>query len=448
MVTKKKNPTAHQLLMKLSKKGMPGVTLFIDVGSNCQKLGFLATYPDTNDFGWKDEAHFIAANAPAYLYHYIGEVGLSVSEVIGKTVKTQGWNRKENHPVTKGKEALDQVLKLFAKNSNMNATFDFSKMEDLVVKDNIQKQQSIVSACTHLAHQGSFLYAAVLSPPSMMLTSFSVSAAKGGSSPSFTDANASLSGTNSPAEENPTLINPKTKLHTQVVKICVPMTGHGMLNPIPYVTSFFTNLLLADPKAQLLSDYPAIASITKPSKIRKDAKINHFVGAPQTVGARKQYAFFLKYCLTKSLSQVKHENPKMMFWLKQKHVWVVPHLHLSMYTTNIGFIHGMHPTFSNCDMLKNTLAPYMETVEVQLVVESNFYYKNNIHFDTMVVKIQVDSDEADYARDLIAKAFFDEDFLKDISNGNPKCQLDFIPLIQKQVMGRDALCHTQLPPQT
>jgi hypothetical protein len=119
-----------------------------------------------------------------------------------------------------------------------------------------------------------------------------------------------------------------------------------------------------------------------------------------------------------------------------------------MYTTNIGFIHGMHPTFSNCDMLKNTLAPYMETVEVQLVVESNFYYKNNVHFDTMVVKIQVDSDEADYAHDLIAKAFFDEDFLKDISNGNPKCQLDFIPLIQKQVMGHDALCRTQLPPQT
>jgi hypothetical protein len=158
--------------------------------------------------------------------------------VIGKTVKTQGWNRKENHPVTKGKEALDQVLKLFAKNSNMNATFDFSKMEDLVVKDNIQKQQSIVSACTHLAHQGSFLYAAVLSPPSMMLTSFSVSAAKGGSSPSFTDANASLSGTNSPAEENPTLINPKTKLHTQVAgeNLCADdWTWHAQPDSLCYL---------------------------------------------------------------------------------------------------------------------------------------------------------------------------------------------------------------------
>jgi hypothetical protein len=161
---------------------------------------------------------------------------------------------------------------------------------------------------------------------------------------------------------------------------------------------------------------------------------------PKAVGARKWYAFFLKYRSTKSLSQVKHENPKMMFWLKQKHIWVVPHLHSSMYTTNIGFIHGMHPTFSNRDMLKNTCALYMENIEVQLVVESHFYYKNNVCFDTMVVKIQVDSDKADYAHDLIAKAFFDEDFLKDISNGNPKCQIDFIPSIQKQVMGHDMYC--------
>jgi hypothetical protein len=140
-----------------------------------------------------------------------------------------------------------------------------------------------------------------------------------------------------------------------------------MLNPIPYVTSFVTHLLAANPQAQLLLDDPTVASITKPSEIPKDAKINHFIGAPQTHGARKQYAFFLKYRSTKSLSQVKHNNPKMMFWLKQKRIWVVPHSHSSMHTTNIGFIHGMHPTFTNRDMLKSKLAPYMETVEVQLI---------------------------------------------------------------------------------
>jgi hypothetical protein len=33
-IAEKKNPTAQQLLMKIWKKGMPGVSLFVDVGSN------------------------------------------------------------------------------------------------------------------------------------------------------------------------------------------------------------------------------------------------------------------------------------------------------------------------------------------------------------------------------------------------------------------------------
>jgi hypothetical protein len=40
-----RNPMACQLLMKITKKDMPGILLFVDVGSNWQKLEFLATNP-------------------------------------------------------------------------------------------------------------------------------------------------------------------------------------------------------------------------------------------------------------------------------------------------------------------------------------------------------------------------------------------------------------------
>jgi hypothetical protein len=73
--------TAQQLLMKIWKKGMPSMSLFIDVGSNWQKSEFLATYPDTDDNDWRADA-FVAANAPAYLHHNFGEVGLSFSQNI------------------------------------------------------------------------------------------------------------------------------------------------------------------------------------------------------------------------------------------------------------------------------------------------------------------------------------------------------------------------------
>jgi hypothetical protein len=47
----------------------------------------------------------------AYLYHYFGDVGLSIfPKYIGNAVKAQGWNKIEDHLVTAGKEALDQVL--------------------------------------------------------------------------------------------------------------------------------------------------------------------------------------------------------------------------------------------------------------------------------------------------------------------------------------------------
>jgi hypothetical protein len=42
--------------------------------------------------------------------------------------------------VTAGEEALDKVLKLYTKDSKMNAMFNFSNMEIPAVSDNIQKQ--------------------------------------------------------------------------------------------------------------------------------------------------------------------------------------------------------------------------------------------------------------------------------------------------------------------
>jgi hypothetical protein len=136
-VEEKKNPTAHQLLMKIPKKDMPGVLLFVDIGSNWQKLEFLATYPKQ----WKDEARFVTANIPAYLYHHFGDVGLSFfPPYVCNAVKLQGWNEKEDRPVTAREEALDKVLKPYAEDSRMNMMFDFSNMEDSKVRDDIQQQ--------------------------------------------------------------------------------------------------------------------------------------------------------------------------------------------------------------------------------------------------------------------------------------------------------------------
>jgi hypothetical protein len=92
VVEGKKNSMAQQHLMKIPKKDMPGISLFVDIGSNWQKSEFLAMYPKT----WKDEACFVAANAPAYLYHDFGDVGLSFFlPYVRNAVKTQGFSQLE-----------------------------------------------------------------------------------------------------------------------------------------------------------------------------------------------------------------------------------------------------------------------------------------------------------------------------------------------------------------
>jgi hypothetical protein len=59
-------------------------------------------------------------------------------------------------------------------------------------------------------------------------------------------------------------VGAETRVHTQVVKMCMLMTCTGMLNPIPYVQTFVKHMIAANPNAMLLSDDPAVASVNSP----------------------------------------------------------------------------------------------------------------------------------------------------------------------------------------
>jgi hypothetical protein len=134
-VAEQRNPSARQLLMRLEKKGMPGVKVFTDVSLNFNKTDYIATLPEA----WKDEGRFVAANAAAFLYRRFGEVGLSFfPDYVRKQVKAQGWNEEEDRPVTAGEEELNRALRPYSKDSAMSKMFDFSKMEDTPLKQDLQ----------------------------------------------------------------------------------------------------------------------------------------------------------------------------------------------------------------------------------------------------------------------------------------------------------------------
>jgi hypothetical protein len=134
-VAEQRNPLARQLLMRLEKKDMPGMKVFMDVSLNFNKTDYIVTLPEA----WKDEGHFVVANAPAFLYRRFGEVGLSFfPDYICKQVKAQGWNEEEDRLVTAREEKLNQALRPYSKDSAMTKMFDFSKTEDTPLKQDLQ----------------------------------------------------------------------------------------------------------------------------------------------------------------------------------------------------------------------------------------------------------------------------------------------------------------------
>jgi hypothetical protein len=93
---------------------------------------------------WKHEAHFLATNAAAILFHKHGDVGLSFfPKQVWREVHSQGWNDKEDCPVTTREEEMDAALKPFDKDLNMLKMFDFSKMEDMSLKSDLQNASSL-----------------------------------------------------------------------------------------------------------------------------------------------------------------------------------------------------------------------------------------------------------------------------------------------------------------
>jgi hypothetical protein len=135
----KQNPMASHLLMRIEKKNMPKVKLFMDVGSNWNNTEYIASFPAA----WNDEACFVATNVVAILFHKHGDVGLSFfPEQVWCVVWSQGWNNKEDGPVPMGEEQLNAALKPFNKDLNMLKMYNFCKMEDMSLKSDLQNVSS------------------------------------------------------------------------------------------------------------------------------------------------------------------------------------------------------------------------------------------------------------------------------------------------------------------
>ena len=105
------------------------------------------------------------------------------------------------------------------------------------------------------------------------------------------------------------------------------------------------------------------------------------------------------------------------------------------HTTPLGFIYGVHPTLSSRDYMKELLDPYMHDIEYTLLPNNSFYIdeKGN-RVNTRCVELQVDSAKANLARDRIASAWMDPNFIHELSHHSIRTSIEFVPYIKKGVM--------------
>jgi hypothetical protein len=135
-VEEKKNPMACQLLMKIPKIDMPGVSLLLtlDQIGKSQNFSLLIQSDGKMRLALSQQISWLTSITILEMWFFL------FLPYICNAVKLQGWKEKEDCPVIAGEEALDKVLKPYAEDSRMNMMFDFSNMEAFEIQDDIQQQ--------------------------------------------------------------------------------------------------------------------------------------------------------------------------------------------------------------------------------------------------------------------------------------------------------------------
>ena len=109
--------------------------------------------------------------------------------------------------------------------------------------------------------------------------------------------------------------------------------------------------------------------------------------------------------------------------------------------TQLGFLFGLHPTLSSCDNMKESLDPYMDNIEYNLIPAFTFYINEKGKcVKTQVTKLQVDSVKVNKVCDSIASTWLDPNFLEVLSTLLISQSIEFIPYPKKGLMAVEIFC--------
>jgi hypothetical protein len=105
------------------------------------------------------------------------------------------------------------------------------------------------------------------------------------------------------------------------------------------------------------------------------------------------------------------------------------------YVSPIGFLSGLHLTFSSCNVMKVLLDGPLQDLEFSLVMTSQFFItQKEKKVNTTIVENHVAVDEAEHAREQLSIAWEDADFLAELEAHAVGMPIMFIPMIKCGIM--------------
>ena len=99
--------------------------LFLNCNPSWDKMSFTVSYLKK----LTKEASFKSSNIAVYAFRAFGDVGLQWFSLNMAVVKTTGWDKEKNWPITANECLLDKILEIPTPDSALGQMFDFSEME-------------------------------------------------------------------------------------------------------------------------------------------------------------------------------------------------------------------------------------------------------------------------------------------------------------------------------
>ena len=202
----------------------------------------------------------------------------------------------------------------------------------------------------------------------------------------------SIDGSNGKSAANAATVS----VHT--VKVAIPAKDNNRVNLPLMVKQLLIHFKVASPDVQLLPKdgvVPKPLPLTKAADVPSNEAIENYAMDLSYNSSKDQHQFFLKIQSSKSFAKLKFENPRLINFLHEKRIWISFHKHSSHHAMAIGFISGVHPTYSSRDKLTSMMTPVLPNIEFNLTPGKQFYYDEDKRVQVEVVEVIVDPNDAE-----------------------------------------------------